>query len=56
MMQMVRVVLVGCGGMSHRWMEVSKEHPQLELVGFDFLPHVRSHTLTWDLMVLGLTL
>ena len=34
MMQMVRVVLVGCGGMSHRWMEVSKEHPQLELVGF----------------------
>ena len=34
MMQMVRVVLVGCGGMSYRWMEVSKEHPQLELVGF----------------------
>lgn len=34
MTRRVRAVLVGCGGMSRRWMEVSKEHPQLELVGF----------------------
>lgn len=30
----VHAVLVGCGGMSRRWTEVSKAHPQLELVGF----------------------
>ena len=30
----VRAVLVGCGGMSRRWVEVSKAHPQLDLVGF----------------------
>lgn len=34
MTRRVRAVLVGCGGMSRHWMEVSKEHPQLELVGF----------------------
>jgi predicted dehydrogenase len=30
----VRAVLVGCGGMSRRWSEVSKAHDGLELVGF----------------------
>jgi predicted dehydrogenase len=30
----VRVVLVGCGGMSRHWTEVSKAHEQLDLVGF----------------------
>jgi predicted dehydrogenase len=30
----VRAVLVGCGGMSRRWTNVSKEHPELDLVGF----------------------
>lgn len=30
----VRAVLVGCGGMSRRWTNVSKDHPDLDLVGF----------------------
>ncbi len=30
----VRVVLVGCGGMSRRWTAVAKEHPNLDIVGF----------------------
>jgi predicted dehydrogenase len=34
MAKKVRAVLVGCGGMSRRWTQVSKSHPDLELVGF----------------------
>ncbi|MFT5367353.1 MAG: putative dehydrogenase [Candidatus Latescibacterota bacterium] len=34
MAKKVRAVLVGCGGMSRRWTNVAKEHPELELVGF----------------------
>jgi predicted dehydrogenase len=30
----VSAVLVGCGGMSRRWTNVSKGHPDLDLVGF----------------------
>jgi len=30
----VRVVLVGCGGMSRRWTSVAKDHPELDIVGF----------------------
>lgn len=30
----VRAVLVGCGGMSRRWTAVSKDHPDLDIVGF----------------------
>ena len=30
----VRTVLVGCGTMSRRWTEVSKEHDQIDIVGF----------------------
>ena len=34
MTERVRAVLVGCGGMSRRWTEVSKAHAQLDLIGF----------------------
>ncbi len=30
----VRIVLVGCGGMSRRWTQVSKDTDQIDLVGF----------------------
>ena len=29
----IKVVLVGCGGMSGRWLDVSKDIPELEIVG-----------------------
>ena len=34
MSEPVRTVLVGCGRMSGRWTQVSKEHDEIELVGF----------------------
>lgn len=40
----VRAVLVGCGGMSRRWTEVSKAHPQLEVVGFVDMNEAAAHS------------
>jgi predicted dehydrogenase len=48
MTQPVRAILVGCGGMSRRWVEVSKVHAGLELTGFVDMNEVAARSRAAD--------
>lgn len=44
----VRTVLVGCGGMSRRWTQVSRENDQIDLVGFADIDESAARTRAED--------